>query len=66
MTAELEALVAQQCELIGELQERVDELENVTDEAPARLEGYLSETCRMSPPVRIDNPELRALAEVLF
>lgn len=46
--------------------ERVKELEETIAEATARLEAYLSETCGMSRPVRIANPELRALAEVLF
>jgi hypothetical protein len=62
-------------EIIGELVElipdepaadRIKELEETLAEATARLEAYLSETCGMSRPVRIANPELRALAEVLF
>lgn len=62
-------LIAQQCELIAELQDkadRADELENHLGEAVARLEAYLSEECGMPRPVRIDSPELRALAELLF
>jgi phosphate uptake regulator len=46
--------------------DRIKELEETIAEATARLEAYLSETCGMSRPVRIDNSELRALAEVLF
>lgn len=62
-------LIAQQCELIAELQDQADRagvLENHLAEGVARLEAYLSETCGMSRPVRIDSPELRTLAELLF